>query len=420
PTGATIMLQKDSMDSAASYTIDLVDFEDVGAPLTQPAGSLSLTDYGAIANDGNDDGPALQNAINDAQTKGKTLWIPSGTFDILFNNISDVTKRNIQTNGISIQGAGMWYTTLNGFGAQIKLGGNTCSFSDFLLSGDITFRDDTKGYQGFDGPYGKGSKVTNVWIEHTNVGLWVGHGAKPTPVTAPLTDGLVVHGIRVRDTYADGINLANATSNSTVEQSVFRNTGDDSMASWSYSGDGSVACSNDMFHFNTMQVSWRAACMSIYGGNNISMEDNVCSDTTNYPGILVSTTFSPLPLTGTTSVQRNTLARDGGFHFNQQYGAIKFFADTQPLGGTITVKNIDITDPTYAGIHFGGSQQQSGITLDTVTVTNYTTQGIWVASESHGTATFNSVSVAGTPNVGLQNDAPNAFTVTKGSGDSGF
>ncbi|HEY2515989.1 MAG TPA: hypothetical protein VGI39_34195, partial [Polyangiaceae bacterium] len=43
PAGATVALQRDAQDSAAFYVIDLVDFEEVPAPLAQPGGSLSIT-----------------------------------------------------------------------------------------------------------------------------------------------------------------------------------------------------------------------------------------------------------------------------------------------------------------------------------------------------------------------------------------
>ncbi len=419
PAGATIALQKDAQDTAAYYVIDLVDFEEIAAPLSQPAGSLSLTDFGAVPDDGNDDGPALQNAIDAAKTQGKVLWIPQGRFDILFT-AAGVSSRHINASGVTLAGAGMWYSVLSGFGAQFKMSGNNNRMSDFALFGDLTYRDDATGYQGFDGPWGTGSRAENLWIEHTNVGFWVGHGATSPPINAPLTDGFVVHGVRVRDTWADGVNFANATANSIVEQSTFRNTGDDSLATWSFSSDGPVPCKNDLFQFNTVQTVWRANCFAIYGGQDIQVEDNLCADTSNYPGLLISTTFSPLPLTGTTAVLRNTLTRAGGPHYGQQYGALRFFADAQPLGGTVNVSDLEIADPTFAGIQFAGTNTTSGVTLDDVTVTNYQTQGIWITSEASGSATVTNVSISGTPNVGLQNDASSAFTLTRGSGNSGF
>src|SRR5262249_24967170 len=159
---------------------------------------------------------------------------------------------------------------------------------------------DFKGYQGFDGPFGTGARVENVWIEHETAGMWVGHGQTQPPITQPLTDGLVIHGVRIRDTWADGINLANATANSILEQSSLRNNRDDALAPWSSPGDGPRPCRNNVFRFNTVQTVWRATCMALYGGQDNRMEDNTCSDTSNYPGLFVATPgpFQPLPFSG--------------------------------------------------------------------------------------------------------------------------
>lgn len=63
--------------------------------------------------------------------------------------------------------------------------------------------------------------------------------------------------MRIRDTYADGINFANGTRNSTVYNSSFRNTGDDALAVWSskYVKDTSVDIGHDNhFRNNTVQL----------------------------------------------------------------------------------------------------------------------------------------------------------------------
>src|SRR5262249_41614957 len=79
--GSTLRLQKDATNSAQFYYIDVVDLEAPPPALTQPANSLSITSYGAVANDTNtDNSTAIQNCINAAQSQGKSVWIPSGTF----------------------------------------------------------------------------------------------------------------------------------------------------------------------------------------------------------------------------------------------------------------------------------------------------------------------------------------------------
>ncbi|HEX3593890.1 MAG TPA: glycosyl hydrolase family 28-related protein, partial [Polyangiaceae bacterium] len=113
--GATVALQRDAGDDAASYVVDLVDLEEVAAPLAMPAGALSILDYGATANDANDDGPAIQRAIDAASSQGKTVWIPRGTFDS--------TTAAFHVADVAIRGAGMWYSVLNGAFARFKVSG---------------------------------------------------------------------------------------------------------------------------------------------------------------------------------------------------------------------------------------------------------------------------------------------------------
>ncbi len=258
PAGTVVKLQQDAQDKAGFYVIDLVDFEDIAPPLSQPPGSISIADpaYGATPDDGTDDTSAVLKAIADATAQKKVLWIPKGNFTLAAAPPSLQTvnyntfPKLVLTDSLVIQGAGMWYSQLEGFSAQFELMGRASStspalavtyeFHDFAILGDVTWRkDDQGGWDGFDGPWGINSKIQNVWIEHENVGLWLGHGWQfPPPLSAPLTQGLTVDGVRIRNTYADGINMADGTSGTTIQQTNVRNSGDDSHVTWSYSADG--------------------------------------------------------------------------------------------------------------------------------------------------------------------------------------
>jgi len=94
-------------------------------------------------------------------------------------------------------------------------------------------------------------------------------------------------------------------------------------------------------------------------------------------------------------------------------------ADTQPISNVV-VKDLSIDSPTFSGIQFGGSQNVSGVTIDGVTVSNYGKTGIRINSESHGSAMANNVTITGTLNQGIENDAPNAFQLQKGTGNAGW
>jgi hypothetical protein len=381
--GSTVTLQRDATDSAAFYVVDLIDLELVAPALAQPAGSISAASYGAVANGVTDDTTALQLAITAARSQGKVLWLPSGTYKL--------DASGVDTSGITIQGAGMWYTVLQGRGAHLNIFGNNNVLRDFALFGDVTARDDTNGvHDGIRGPAGTGSLMENLWIEHVKAGIWISRD--PNAGDAPQTTGLVVRGLRVRNTFADGVNLAAGTSSSVVQQSSFRNTGDDAVATWSPSFDGPPGTSNT-FEFNTVQAPWKANCFAIYGGGNHTIQDNLCMDVYSYPGILISSSFNSWPFAGRTTVQRNTLLRTGGMYGGAQNGAFEIIADQGNITG-LEVRDLLVLDSTYQGIMIIGPHAITESVFDGIYIDGASVAGIMVAGNASGSITARNVVVS--------------------------
>src|SRR5579859_1316055 len=156
PAGATIKLQKDADDHADYYVIDLIDLEQVAPPRTMPANFLSLTDCGARPNDGSESGQAIQSCINQARAQHKGVWIPPGTFE---SNRQLQSSLGITVADVTIQGAGMWYSTIHGSFARFYCTGNNCRFADFAILGETTLRDDNTPDNGFNGGAGTGSRL---------------------------------------------------------------------------------------------------------------------------------------------------------------------------------------------------------------------------------------------------------------------
>jgi hypothetical protein len=401
PAGATVTLQRDSGDTAAWYVVDLIDLELVGAAIAQPAGSLSAASYGAVPNDGGDDTTALQNLINAAQSQGKVAYIPSGTYEL---------SSPLSVPAVAIQGAGMWYTTLHQnsdtSGFRVNAGGGSFFIGDLALNGEVTNRVDSATDNGLDYHGGNGSQLARVWIEHFKCGWWVGN-------TGTTTNNLTITGCRIRDTYADGVNFCNGTRNSTVTNTHLRNTGDDALASWSPTSNG--ANTNNKFSFNTVQLPWRANCIAVYGGNSNKVEDNVVSDTSNYPGILIAQEFTSNAFSGTTSVQRNTLLRCGGAFSGTNHGAFKISTAQGGING-IQAANLDILDSTYAAVYVAGGNP---VNSSTFTNFNLSTAGTWALQTANATGgTINCTNVVASGTSGLSN--PGGLNFVKVSGNSGW
>ena len=403
PAGTVIKLQN---DTGTPITVDLIDTEVVAPALTAPAGSLDVTSYGATSGSG-DDTAAFNSAVSAAKSQGKTLWIPAGTFDL---------NAVVNIDNVTIRGAGMWYTTLrgtNGRGGFFAVNGGKVQLADFTFAGDVRYRDPDGSVTtdaALEGNF-SASLIHNVWLEHSKVGLWASSG----------TNGLYAVGVRIRDMFADGVNLntfsgdGSPVSNSRVDQSVFRNTGDDALAMWSFNS----AVSNCAFTFNTAQLPALANTAAIYGGNSNRIEDNLFSDTVyTASGITISTWHGAQPFSGTTVVQRNTITRAGGFNtdWNSSQGALWIYAEAREITAPVLIKDLDILDSTYSGVLFSWQKQVTNITFDHVKIQNTGTYGFELSTA--GSGTFNNVTVTNTPSGGLINNYN--FALTRGPGNSGF
>jgi hypothetical protein len=397
PAGATVTVRKEAEDTA-TYHVDFVEMEQVPEPLPQPAGSISLTDCGATPNDAGDDTAALQTCVNMAQGKG--LYIPAGAFQTYGAPI--VVPANV-----TISGAGMWHSSVNGYGAQFRCDGGGCQFKDFSAFGDTVSRDDATEETFLRGN-GNGCVVENVWVEHVKLGVW----------TDKATNGLTVKNSRFRNLHADGVNFYNGTLNSVVEGSHFRNTGDDAIAAWSHTWESPGPSHANTWRKNYIQLPWRANCFGIYGGADNTIEDNVCADVVMYPGMFFARQFDSHDFTGMTNVTRNTILRAGGSAYEHTHGALKFHADQGPVAN-ITVTDMDIVDPTYSGVHAQGPGVVSSVWLNDVTITNPGNASFFLNAGSQGSLDAVSVVVSGGVPAVLD-ESEGAFNLIKGSGSSGW
>ncbi|WP_157244933.1 right-handed parallel beta-helix repeat-containing protein [Nonomuraea typhae] len=396
PAGTVLRLRN---DTATPITVDLIDTEVAAAPLAAPANAVDITGHGATPG-GGDDTAAINAAIGVAKSQGRPVWIPAGTFDI---------SARINVENVTIRGTGMWHSVLrgnDGKGGFIATGSNV-QLADFTLAGDVRQRDpdgaDTTD-AAMRGDFGTGSLIHNVWVEHAKVGLWVNRA-----------DGLYVAGTRIRDTFADGVNLNDQVSNTRVDQSTLRNTGDDALAMWSHT----ASVTNSAFTFNTAALPALANTAAVYGGNGNRIEDNLFSDTVyTSAGIAVSTWHQAQPFSGTTSIQRNTLTRTGGWNndWNSSQGAVWIYAESRDITAPVLLKDLTITGSSYQAIQLSWQKTITGLTLDHVAISGAGTYGIEI--HAAGSMTAAHVTVENAASGGLLNTT--GYTINRGPGNSGW
>lgn len=286
--GDTVTIENNGVELA----LDFVELENVPAPIPQPENSISITDSAYGAKDGQDSTVAFEKALKAAIEQKKTLYIPVGEFKI--NKKIDFTA-----DGLTVTGAGMWYSKLNFTtnakgqgGFEIGHNSNRLTFSNFAMTSALTSRydhlDDKAQYKAFAGSFGKDSRIDHMWIEHFECGAWIGD----YDTKMRYTDHLVIENSRIRNNLADGVNFTQGTRNSVVRNSNIRNNGDDSLATFSSSIHTKEYAENNSFEHNTIELGWRAGGVGIFGGKNHKVTNNLIKDSRGGAGIRVSTVFA--------------------------------------------------------------------------------------------------------------------------------
>lgn len=414
--GDSIRIQKDNGDGL-TYGVDFIEMEPVPAVITQPANYLSVTSYGAVADDNNDDLAAFNACISAAASQGKNVYIPAGRF-----LLSD--KLTLTVSNIKIMGAGVWQTYLyfstdKQFYGGIYARASNVEISNFSMNTANNDRlkydeanarvpgDPYKIYKGFMGTYGSNSSIHDIWVEHFECGFWIAGYDPPLPVD--ITQNLTIANCRIRNNYADGVNFCQGTSNSVVQNCSFRNNGDDAMAVWPNNDAGvNQPCINDVFYNNTVENNWRAGGAAIFGGYGHQIHHCVIKDGVAGSGIRFTNDFSGFTFDNTHTpirVYENTITNCGTSYdiWNQKRGAIEFYANTGIFN--LQFDNNDINNSQRDGVQLFGNNiynltfnntRINGTGLDTVTrdvaQDIYGGFGIYCQANSQ-TCTFNKLTV---------------------------
>ncbi|WP_284436925.1 discoidin domain-containing protein [Streptomyces sp. TUS-ST3] len=395
--------------TGTQVTVDVADFEQAAAATGQPAGSVSVTSKGADPTGNGDSTQAFRDAISAAQ--GGVVWIPPGEYR-LTSSLSGVQN-------VTLQGAGHWHSVVrtSRFIDQSGSSGNV-HVKDFAVIGEVTERVDSSPDNFVNGSLGPGSSVSGMWLQHLKVGLWL----------TGNNDNLVVENNRFLDMTADGLNLNGNARGVRVRNNFLRNQGDDALAMWSlYALD-----TNSSFENNTVTQPNLANGIAIYGGTDIAVRNNLVSDTNALgSGIAISNQkfLDPFfPLSGTITVDGNTLVRTGAMNpnWNHPMGALRVDSYDSAINATVNITDTTITDSPYSAFEFvsGGGQGYPvrNVTVNGATVRN--TGTVVVQAEAQGAATFRNVTATGVGAAGVYNcpypASSGTFALTDGGGNSGW
>ncbi|MEX0172752.1 discoidin domain-containing protein [Streptomyces sp. LMG1-1-1.1] len=340
PAGAKIRLQKDAANTSA-YAIDFVNLEQV-SPAANPDPATYTVPAGTTHQD-------VQNALDKVRmdTTGTLVgvYLPPGDYQTS-------SKFQVYGGSVKVVGAGPWYTAFHapstqdntdvGFRAEASAKGSL--FKGFAYFGNYTSRIDGPG-KVFDFANVSDIVIDDIWNEHMVCLYW---GAN--------TDRMTIKNSRIRDLFADGVNMTNGSTDNLVTNNDARATGDDSFALFSAIDAGGADMKNNVYENLTTTLTWRAAGVAVYGGYDNTFRNIHIADTLVYSGITISSLDFGYPMngfgTGPTTFENISVVRAGG-HFwgSQTFPGIWVFSASKVFQG-IRVNHVDIVDPTYSGVMF--------------------------------------------------------------------
>ncbi|HEY0734849.1 MAG TPA: CARDB domain-containing protein [Herpetosiphonaceae bacterium] len=402
PAGTKIRIQKDAGD-VQWISVDFLETENV-APA---AGNPDPTRYVQVSSTKNIDA-ALQEFRADSTKLG--IFIPAGNWTIN-------SKIFLYGRATQIIGAGPWHTRLiapqdqtnTDVGFNISSQANGSVLKNFSVWGNYRYRVDGPG-KFIDGNGMQNVTVENIWAEHFVCLYWGVNSSNNT-----------FRNLRIRNTFADGINMTNGSSNNLITNSESRGAGDDAFALFSaIDAGGSYNVGNRYTNLTAILVR-RAAAFAVYGGSGNLYQNLYGADTLTYPGITISSLsfgYNTLGFGDQDNVFDGvTLERTGGDFWTsvggddkindyQNFAAIWFFAGDRPFRN-IVVKNVDINNPVYFGVMFQTKYPEKpamqNVRLENININNAPRYGIKLVIRAEGSSDTPPVGAVSFTNVKVNN-----------------
>ena len=399
--------------------IDLIDTELVGLPHVKLKASNVLL-FGADPTGRKDSAPAIDKAIALARKTGLSVYLPPGTYRV---------DRHIVVDDVTIEGAGTWYTKIVGrevalaqpapdgsthtgvgfYGKDAADGGSTdVHLSGFSIIGDVRERIDTDQVNAIGGAF-HDSSFSDLYIQHTKVGMWF---------DGPMSNVTVERNIIV-DQIADALNFHIGVTDSVVRHNFVRNSGDDGLAMWAESKDGTTPTNaRNTFERNTVQTPNLANGIAIYGGTDNTVAGNLVADTIREGSALhAGSRFGAHPFAGTLAFRDNTTVRAGTreLNWNIGLGSLWVYALEGSISG-IHVTGDHYFDSTYNAILLVSEWGVKDLySLDDVSFTDVRVDGTGtsvLSARVKGGASFRNVDARGVGAVGINNCGSFGFPPT--------
>ena len=321
--GDKIRLMPQIDENVTECYIDCVDIENIPKALEKPDNFLSITDMGAIPNDDIDDGVALRAACDEVRENPYAysgVWIPQGHFNIK-TFIGDSSK-GASFDGIRVMGAGMWYSRLQSSNPDTTWWNVGYSIDDNTVLNNFAMHGE--GIQRGNGYDGKGTNAiclagigavfaSKIWMEHWIGGMWNNNGTG------------VYRNNRIKNTWADGLNIHGSGSGVAYERNFVRATGDDGLAIFSNCSEGPNCVKDIKIKNNNVSGVWHASGIALWGADNVEVTNNLVSDSATQAGIVFNSWGYTACAVSNAWIRNNRIERCGNRNSgSQDQGAFGF------------------------------------------------------------------------------------------------
>lgn len=257
---------------------------------------LNVLDYGATGNGSTNDQTAIQNALNAANSQGKGLYFPAGTY---------LHSDTLNIVGVHVNGVGptsiIRSTSATGR-TSLQLSGTNPKISNVKVS--TTWSGSRLG-AGWE---------CGIFIDNAN-GFHVDHVIVDGSPSAGIMnfgghDGKITNST-VMNTLADAIHNTHKAYNILVDRNYIYNTADDGVAVVSYQGDGGMT--HDITATNNcIRSLTHGRHMSVVGGYNVTYDNNYCSDIVGAASLIIATESSYTTYGVSAVLVKNGTYRNGG------------------------------------------------------------------------------------------------------------
>jgi hypothetical protein len=292
-------------ESIAAHATSAGACSNLAAPPTKPSTAKKITDYGVAPSDTKDQTTAIQAAL-DAMKPGEWMVFPAGKY------LHSKSLR-VRVPGVVLLSEGATLLATNADDTAMMMQADNSSLYGFRFHTVTTTRGSALRHARIviaptgntTGPRVKGVTVRRNIVENGGApGTSLANGSSASGIFIYHADSFLVAENTVKRTLADAIHVTGGSINGRVIKNTVRENGDDMIAVVSYMASAGTSVStllssmstlrdqrlnrNILITDNDVKGQYWGRGITVVGGENVTIQNNLISDTTHAAGVLLA------------------------------------------------------------------------------------------------------------------------------------